>query len=113
MLPAAISARPAITIARVWMSPAWAAPERPAASAKGTVRPSDMPMTMSRTSALPVKCRSTCSVVGIRQSSGLLLVLVCGLRVGVQVFACETCDLLLARVTEALAGLLNGNPLGG
>ena len=32
------------------------APESPAARAKGTVKPSDMPITMSRTIALPVKC---------------------------------------------------------
>ena len=37
----------------------------PAASAKGTVRPSDIPMTMSRTAAVAVKCFSTCSVDGI------------------------------------------------
>jgi hypothetical protein len=30
-------------------------PERPAASAKGTVNPSDMPMTMSRTASLEAK----------------------------------------------------------
>ena len=32
------------------------APESPAARAKGTVKPSDMPITMSRTIAVPVKC---------------------------------------------------------
>ena len=40
------------------------APESPAAKAKGTVRPSDIPMTRSRMTSLPVKCRSTCGVSG-------------------------------------------------
>jgi len=37
------------------MGEATAAPESPAASAKGTVRPSDIPMTTSRTTSVPVK----------------------------------------------------------
>src|SRR5712671_4252795 len=41
------------------------APVKPAARANGTVRPSDMPMTMSRTVSPAVKCRSTCGVCGI------------------------------------------------
>src|SRR5277367_2762971 len=45
MEPAAISARPARTT--MWEEAT--APERPAASANGTVRPSDRPMTTSRT----------------------------------------------------------------
>jgi hypothetical protein len=36
------------------------APVKPAARAKGTVKPSDMPMTMSRTVSLAVKCSSVC-----------------------------------------------------
>src|SRR4051812_37212127 len=36
------------------------APARPAARANGTVKPSDMPMTTSRTVSEPVKCCSTC-----------------------------------------------------
>jgi hypothetical protein len=40
-------------------------PERPAARAKGTVKPSDMPMTMSRIVSEDVKCFSTCGVCGI------------------------------------------------
>src|SRR6516162_9031450 len=44
------------------------AAERPAARAKGTVRPSAMPMTTSRTVSDPVKCFSTCGVVGIERS---------------------------------------------
>src|SRR5579863_4246310 len=40
------------------------APVNPAASAKGTVRPSAMPMTISRTTALASKCFSTCGVKG-------------------------------------------------
>jgi hypothetical protein len=37
------------------------APEIPAARANGTVRPSDMPTTTSRTVSLAVKCFSACS----------------------------------------------------
>src|SRR5579883_2820024 len=61
MEPAAISARPAVTMMLVELT----APESPAASAKGTVRPSDMPMTISRTVSPAVKCCSTCGVWGI------------------------------------------------
>src|ERR1700730_17581494 len=42
------------------------APERPAARAKGTVSPSAIPMTMSRTTAEAEKCLSICGVVGMR-----------------------------------------------
>src|ERR1700760_4408379 len=58
MDPAAISASPASTMTWAELT----APERPAAKAKGTVRPSDIPMTMSRTSAVAAKCVSTWSV---------------------------------------------------
>src|SRR5579864_5695515 len=61
MEPAAISARPATTMMRVVVS----APESPAASANGTVSPSAIPITMSRTNSEAVKCFSTCSVCGI------------------------------------------------
>src|SRR5580698_2323312 len=61
MDPAAISASPATTMMRVVVS----APDNPAASAKGTVRPSAIPMTMSRTNSEAVKCDSTCGVCGI------------------------------------------------
>src|SRR5262249_35339412 len=44
------------------------APDRPAARAKGTVRPSDMPITMSRTVSEAVKCLSTCGVCGMATS---------------------------------------------
>src|SRR5262249_37564287 len=44
------------------------APDRPAARAKGTVRPSDMPITRSRTVSEAVKCFSTCGVCGIETS---------------------------------------------
>src|SRR5882757_10832235 len=57
MDPAAISANPASTITCAELT----APESPAARAKGTVRPSDMPMTMSRTRAVAAKCVSTWS----------------------------------------------------
>src|SRR5579864_6163485 len=59
--PAAISASPATTMMRVVIS----APESPAASAKGTVSPSAIPITMSRTNSEAVKCDSTCGVCGI------------------------------------------------
>src|SRR4051812_43035674 len=62
MEPAAISARPAVTT----IDACAIAPLRPAASANGTVRPSDMPMTTSRTISLAVKWRSVWRVSGIR-----------------------------------------------
>src|ERR1700694_1418383 len=49
------------------------APERPAARANGTVNPSDMPITMSRTASPAVKCRSICGVCGITFSFKLTL----------------------------------------
>jgi hypothetical protein len=52
--PAAISANPAVTMIPVVST----APDKPAARANGTVGPSDMPMTMSRTVAVPMKWRS-------------------------------------------------------
>src|SRR5581483_1522697 len=66
--PAATSARPAITTIRAEST----APERPAASANGTVRPSDMPMTMSRTASLAVKWRSWWGVCGTELPRPLL-----------------------------------------
>ena len=51
MAPAAISARPATTMIHVVSM----APVSPAASANGTVRPSAIPSTRSRTVWLPVK----------------------------------------------------------
>jgi hypothetical protein len=59
--PAAISANPAVTTTIV----VWAAPDNPAARAKGTVSPSDMPITISRTVSLAIKYLSTCGVAGI------------------------------------------------
>src|SRR5437867_1935244 len=64
MEPAAISARPAVTMMWVWLM----APVSPAARAKGTVRPSDIPITTSRTTSLAVKWRSIWGVCGIRIS---------------------------------------------
>src|SRR5580698_10619760 len=55
MEPAAISARPATTTRREL-----ATAPRPAASAKGTVRPSERPMTMSRTRSVDLKWCSRC-----------------------------------------------------
>src|SRR5579884_489094 len=64
MEPAAISASPAVTMIAAELT----APDRPAASAKGTVSPSDMPMTISRTVSPAVKCCSTCGVCGMHLS---------------------------------------------
>src|SRR6185437_13384282 len=61
MEPATISASPAVTTMRVDAI----APVSPAARAKGTVKPSAMPMTMSRTAAVEVKCFSRWAVVGM------------------------------------------------
>src|SRR5437660_7131066 len=59
--PAAISAKPATTMIRVVVL----APDNPAASANGTVSPSAIPITISRTNSDAVKCFSTCGVCGI------------------------------------------------
>jgi hypothetical protein len=64
MEPAAISARPAVTMMLVEST----APDNPAANANGTVNPSDIPITMSLTISDPVKCRSMCGVCGIGSS---------------------------------------------
>src|SRR2546422_11053171 len=64
--PAAISARPAVTMTAVVAT----APESPAARANGTVRPSDIPMTMSRTVLPAVKCFSTWGVCGMSAPVG-------------------------------------------
>src|SRR5207247_8687788 len=45
------------------------APDKPAASANGTVSPSAIPITMSLTVSEPVKCRSMCGVCGMSVSS--------------------------------------------
>jgi hypothetical protein len=57
--PAAISANPAVTMMPVPRISAAAALVRPAARAKGTVNPSDIPITTSRTNAVDAKCLST------------------------------------------------------
>src|SRR2546422_11519302 len=69
--PAAIPARPAVTMTAVVAT----APESPAASANGTVRPSDIPMTMSRTVLPAVKCFSTWGVCGMSGPVGGSLLL--------------------------------------
>src|SRR5262245_23057274 len=61
MEPAAISASPAVTTMREDAT----APERPAASANGTVSPSAMPITISRTVLLAVKCFSLSIIVAV------------------------------------------------
>src|SRR5690349_14904773 len=65
--PAPISANPAITIRRVFAT----APESPAAKANGTVSPSDIPITMSRTKLPEVKWYSAWGVRAIRFLSPL------------------------------------------
>ena len=50
------------------------APDKPAARANGTVRPSDIPMTMSRTVSVPVKWRSVWSVWGMGGSYRFALI---------------------------------------
>src|SRR5215472_12204432 len=65
--PAAISARPATTTRRLLSM----APEMPAARAKGTVRPSDIPITTSRTTSPAVKCFSRCGVCGMASQLGM------------------------------------------
>jgi hypothetical protein len=68
--PAAISARPAVTTrVDAWGLEAMA-PEIPAASANGTVSPSDIPMTTSLTDSGAVKWCSVCGVAGIFGVSG-------------------------------------------
>jgi RNB domain len=62
------SARPAVTTSPVEFTTA----DRPAARAKGTVNPSDIPMTMSRIVSDEVKCVSTCGVVASRLPSNRL-----------------------------------------
>src|ERR1041385_4975474 len=64
--PAAISARPAVTM----MPALLIAPVNPAASANGTVKPSDIPITMSRTVSPAVKCFSVCRVCGMCDEGG-------------------------------------------
>src|SRR5439155_11619814 len=59
--PAATSARPAVTMIEL----ASRAPVSPAARAKGTVRPSAIPIPTSRTTGPAVKCCSTWGVAGI------------------------------------------------
>jgi hypothetical protein len=59
--PAATSANPAVTVMLLDAT----APDNPAANANGTVRPSDMPITMSRTDSEAVKCFSTSGVCGM------------------------------------------------
>src|SRR5260370_27192797 len=69
MEPAAISARPAITMMLVVST----VPERPAANAKGTVRPSDIPITMSRTTSVEVEwCSVCCTSFQANKTGGLI-----------------------------------------
>ena len=56
------------------------APERPAARAKGTVSPSAIPITTSRTRAEAEKCFSICGVVGMRHQKVNPVAGFCSLR---------------------------------
>src|ERR1700685_3730973 len=96
MEPAAISASPATTT--MWLLST--APERPAASAKGTVSPSDIPITTSRTTSPAVKCRSMCGVCGIV------------FQVWMFAYICQRslCHLALALVAESLWRFVERNP---
>src|SRR5258708_38727212 len=95
--PAAISAKPPTTIRRVELT----APDRPAASANGTVNPSAMPITTSRTKRPAVKCDSTCGVRGIWVSD---------LRMRFEIFLGLAHDLALPTVSELCGGIFHGKP---
>src|SRR5215468_3021060 len=95
--PAAISARPPITISRVELT----APDSPAARAKGTVKPSAIPITTSRTNSPAVKWVSTCGVVGILRSD---------LRMGFEIFLRLAHYLPLAVVCELAVCFLEWEP---
>src|SRR5215470_19737443 len=99
MDPAAISARPPMTIRRVELT----APESPAASANGTVRPSAIPITTSRTNRPAVKWDSTCGVSGIWRSD---------LRMGFEIFQGFANDLAFAAIGKLGGGFLERQPLG-
>src|SRR5229473_3470342 len=69
--PAAISAKPAVTTSVEACGLVAMAPEIPAARAKGTVRPSDIPITTSRTDSGAVKWCSVWGVAGIQVSPAI------------------------------------------
>src|SRR5271169_3207579 len=96
MEPAAISAIPATTTRRLLSM----APEMPAAKAKGTVRPSDIPMTTSRTTSPAVKWRSMWGVWGMISKLGM----------DFQVVQCAHGHLTLTFVAEFQRGLVQGKP---
>ncbi|RZS18435.1 hypothetical protein BHM03_00050701 [Ensete ventricosum] len=66
MAPAATSARPAVRMREEGAL----APERPAARANGTVRPSETPMMTSRTMSPAVKCFSLCCANSFSVTTG-------------------------------------------
>src|SRR6516164_8933197 len=98
MEPAAISARPATTTRRLLST----APEMPAARAKGTVRPSDMPITTSRTTSPAVKWRSMWGVCGMISQFGVRLKISKGLP----------SNFALALIAEPRGGLVKRKPEG-
>src|ERR1700760_509305 len=83
------------------------APVKPAASAKGTVRPSDIPMTISRTVALAVKCCSESLAIRFRIQRD-----VSSQRKSMQRLICMLLDHRLknaCEITSDLSRLRNGN----
>src|SRR6185437_5414536 len=94
--PAAISASPPTITSRVLCN----APDNPAASAKGTVRPSDIPMTTSRTKLLPVKCASVC-LMRCTQSD---------LRMKFQVFQRAARHIFFAAIGQSFPGIAQWDP---
>src|SRR6266700_3031161 len=98
MEPAAISASPATTT--IWLE--FTAPEMPAARAKGTVSPSDIPITMSLTRAGPVKW---CMVWAVVRNLRLL-------RVRREIFQAFFRQLSLSLVPEFGSRLRQGEPVG-
>src|SRR6516165_1713565 len=98
MDPAAISASPATTTMRLLST----APERPAANAKGTVKPSDIPMTTSRTTSPAVKWRSMCGVCGM----------VSQFWMGFEIGECTLGNLAFTFVAQLRRGFFQGQPEG-
>src|SRR3954452_20356939 len=96
--PAAISASPPIVISRVFAT----APESPAASANGSVNPSDIPITTSRTKFPEVKCCSLCLTRAI--AIGALL------WVGFQIFLRQLHHVPLAFVGQLPLRAFERNP---
>src|ERR1700674_5077544 len=94
--PAAISASPPTTINLVSCT----APESPAARAKGTVSPSAMPITTSRTNSPAVKCFSICGARGIASN----------LRMIFQIFLGPANHITFPSIRQLQASVFEWNP---